>query len=171
MVKQIKIGMLALAVAGFFASCGGNDAAKDAAKEELTAAPAMDASAASTPDAAAMTAPAGPTTTMTFEETEFQFGTVEEGEMVKHTYKFKNTGSEPLTLTNARGSCGCTVPVWPKEPIAPGESGEVTVEFNSQGKAGDRNQIVTITANTNPVESQIFLKGKVNPKAGQTAVQ
>ena len=93
-------------------------------------------------------------------------GTVVEGEKVSHTYKFKNDGQEPLILSNAKGSCGCTVPSWPREPIPPGGEGEVTVEFNSQNKKGKRNQKVTITANTNPPQTFIYLKGEVQGKEG-----
>ena len=114
------------------------------------------------------TVPAGPTTTVTFEETEFDFGTVPEGEKVSHVYNFTNTGSEPLILSDAKGSCGCTVPKWPREPIAPGESSEITVEFNSKNKAGARNQKVTITANTNPPQTFIYLKGNVEGGAANT---
>ena len=105
---------------------------------------------------------------MAFEETEFDFGTITDGEKVSHTFAFTNDGDEPLILSNAKGSCGCTVPVWPREPIAPGESGEVTVEFNSKNKKGKRNQKVTITANTNPPQSFLFLKGEVKPAQGDT---
>ena len=80
--------------------------------------------------------PTGPTTTMSFEHNDFDFGSVKEGEKVKHTYKFKNTGSEPLIISSAKGSCGCTVPKWPSEPIAPGASGVIDVEFDSKGKPG-----------------------------------
>jgi hypothetical protein len=102
---------------------------------------------------------------MAFEETTYDFGTVVDGEMVSHTYKFTNTGSEPLVLSDAKGSCGCTVPQWPREPIAPGQSGDITVEFNSKNKKGKRNQKVTITANTNPPQTFIYLTGEVLPGA------
>ena len=77
-----------------------------------------------------------PTTTIQYESEKFNFGVVDEGEVVKHVYKFKNTGTEPLIISNAKGSCGCTVPTWPQEPIAPGPFGEIKVEFNSKGKPG-----------------------------------
>jgi len=67
---------------------------------------------------------------MTFKETEFDFGTVDQGEKVTHVYKFANTGNEPLIISNAKGSCGCTVPSWPKEPIPVGGSGEIQVQFD-----------------------------------------
>ena len=70
-----------------------------------------------------------------------------------------------------RGSCGCTVPQWPREPIPVGESNSITVEFNSKGKKGPRNQKVTITANTNPPQTFVALVGEVNPAAGGAAGQ
>ena len=76
--------------------------------------------------------PAGPITTLAFEETEYDFGMVMEGEKVVHDYKFTNTGDEPLIISNAKGSCGCTVPDWPREPIAPGESSVIKVQFDSK---------------------------------------
>ena len=99
--------------------------------------------------------PTGPTTTVQFEQTDYDFGSVKEGEKVKHTYKFTNTGSEPLIISSAKGSCGCTVPKWPAEPIAPGATGQIDVEFDSKGKPGKQTKRVTVTANTVP--AQIFL--------------
>jgi hypothetical protein len=171
MLKQIKVAILALLAVGFLSSC--NDSGETASQEEARNSlekedvqkmpnPAMN-SAEAQPASTQPEVPEGPTTVMTFEETEFDFGTVKEGEKVSHVYKFKNTGDEPLILSNAKGSCGCTVPEWPREPIAPGEEGEIKVEFNSRNKKGKRNQKVTITANTNPPQTFIFLKGKVEP--------
>ena len=98
---------------------------------------------------------------MEFQYKQFDFGKIQEGEKVSHTYQFTNTGAEPLLISNAKGSCGCTVPQFPKEPIAPGESGEITVVFNSKSKKGKRNQKVTITANTSPAQTFIYLTGEV----------
>ena len=159
MLKQIKIGFMVVLAMAFFASCqNANNDVREAARQNVEG--VQPANPAATPEAAA----AGPTTTMTFEETEFSFGTVTDGEKVSHTYVFTNTGNEPLILSNAQGSCGCTVPSWPREPIAPGAKGEITVEFNSANKVGSRNQKVTITANTNPPQSFIYLKGDVLAK-------
>lgn len=155
-----------LFMSAFVVSC-----ASDAAADGKAALKTNDATATTTsndppkPSTAAPAVPTGPTTVMSFDATEFDFGTVDEGEKVSHTYSFKNTGDEPLILSNAKGSCGCTVPKWPKEPIPPGEDGEIIVEFNSKNKKGKRNQKVTITANTNPPQSFIYLKGEVNPSA------
>lgn len=105
--------------------------------------------------------PQGPITEITFENTEFDFGKIQEREVVKHVFTFTNTGDEPLILSNVKGSCGCTVPAWPREPLMPGETSSITVEFNSKGKKGSRNQKVTITANTDPPQSFIYMKGEV----------
>lgn len=105
--------------------------------------------------------PVGPTTTMVFEQTDFDFGSVKEGEKVKHTYVFKNTGKEPLVIASAKGSCGCTVPKWPSEPIAPGESGKIDVEFDSKGKPGKQTKRVTVTANTEPAQTFLNISGNV----------
>lgn len=168
MFKSFRLGLVALAAIGVLASCNNDstDETRDAARDAVETTEAAAVTGAEAMDGAVTEAvPTGPLTEITFTETEFDFGTVAEGEKVKHVYKFKNTGSEPLILSNAVGSCGCTVPQWPREPIAPGATGEVLVEFNSQGKAGDRNQKVTVTANTNPAQTFISLKGKVEGAA------
>lgn len=176
MLNQIKVMMFALMAVGFLASCNNSSStAQEEARQSLetpnTVQPA-DPSMAAQPAAQEAAVPTGPTTVMTFEQTEFSFGTVQEGEKVAHTYKFKNTGTEPLILSNAKGSCGCTVPTWPREPIAPGASGEITVNFDSRNKSGKRNQKVTITANTNPPQTFIYLTGEVvgGDNAAQPAV-
>jgi len=173
MLKQVKVLFLALLAVGFLASCNNSESsAQEEAKNELTqnevqpADPNAPAQPQAQPAAQQPEVPAGPTTVMSFDETSFDFGSVDEGEKVAHIYKFKNTGEEPLILSNAKGSCGCTVPVWPREPIAPGAEGEIKVEFNSKGKKGKRNQKVTITANTNPPQTFIYLKGEVIPADG-----
>lgn len=105
-----------------------------------------------------------PLTTIQYESEKFNFGVVDEGEVVTHVYKFKNTGNEPLVISNAKGSCGCTVPKWPQEPIPPGGSGDIKVEFNSKGKPGPQSKRVTVTANTNPTETYLEISGEVRGK-------
>ena len=107
---------------------------------------------------------AGPATTIQYEQPVYDFGVIDEGEIVKHAYKFKNTGNEPLVISNCKGSCGCTVPTWPKEPIPPGGEGQIQVEFNSKGKPGPQSKRVTVTANTTPTKSFIEIKGEVKGK-------
>ncbi len=162
MFKSMKLFFFALAATGLIAACqSGDKEVRDEAAESLqtTVQPADNAAAKNAVNQNA--APAGPTTTMSFDETEFNFGTVTDGEVVEHTFTFKNTGDEPLIISDARGSCGCTVPDWPKEPIAQGKEGKVTVRFDSKRKVGDRRQKVTITANTQPAQTFLYLVGKV----------
>lgn len=135
---------------------------------ESTEAPATDASItepAGTAAAPAEAAPTGPTTTVEFAEMVHDWGEIKEGEHMKYSFKFKNTGSEPLIISDAKGSCGCTVPDWPREPIAPGASGEIKVEFDSKGKGSDdgskQTKKVTVTANTNPPQSYLTITGVV----------
>ncbi len=101
---------------------------------------------------------------MKFEELEHDFGTINEGDIVRHTFKFTNTGETPLVITNAKGSCGCTVPSYPKEPIAPGATSEMVVKFNSNGKPNQQTKTVTITANTETGTEKIKIRASVTPK-------
>lgn len=103
----------------------------------------------------------GPTTSIEFEVTEFHFGTITAGELVQNVFYFTNTGTEPLVITNAKGTCGCTVPQFPNEPIMPGERASLTVRFNSKNKKGFQSKRVTITANTEPIKTYITIRGKV----------
>lgn len=83
-----------------------------------------------------------------FEEQLHNFGKIKQGDVVEYTFKFKNIGTEPLKILNARGSCGCTVPSYTKEPIAAGKTGEVFVRFKSAGKRGTQNKTVTLITNS-----------------------
>lgn len=99
---------------------------------------------------------------ITFEETEYNFGTVVDGDMVKHTFKFTNTGDKELVLLDVKSTCGCTVPEdWPKQPIAPGEGGEIKVIFNSNNKVGAVNKGIRVEANTNPSVTTVSIIGTV----------
>ena len=104
---------------------------------------------------------AGPTAKIEFTETEYDFGTIKDGEIVTHTFRFRNTGDVPLVIQNASASCGCTVPEKPEAPIAPGQTGEIKVRFDSSNKLGSTNKTVTVTANTDPAISFLMLKGVV----------
>ena len=104
-----------------------------------------------------------PPTNITFDNMEFDFGEVDEGDIVTHIYKFTNTGKNPLVITRANGSCGCTVPSYPKIPIMPGESSEIQVNFNSQYRMGKQHKSITIYANTEPEITVLKLFGLVNP--------
>lgn len=110
--------------------------------------------------------PEGPLPTMEFEEKVHDFGKITEGDVVTKVFTFKNTGEAPLIISNATSSCGCTVPSYPKDkPIAPGESGEIEVKYNSRGKKNQDNKVVRITANTWPATNNLTIKAFVEPKA------
>ncbi len=100
-------------------------------------------------------------TSIEFTEEAFDFGEITQGEKVEHTFKFKNTGENDLVIVSAKGSCGCTIPEWPKEPIAPGEEGEMFVVFNSDGKKGKQHKKVTVVANTEPATTVVALRGDI----------
>ena len=95
----------------------------------------------------------------------WEFGEINEGDVIDTIFTFTNVGKEPLIISNAKAGCGCTVPQWPKEPIAPGETGKIAVKFNSKGKPGPQNKPVTLTMNTTPNTMKLRLVGKVNPLA------
>ncbi len=99
---------------------------------------------------------------MKFEQYEYDFGTIKEGDLVNHTFKFTNTGTAPLIIQSATAQCGCTVPQKPDKPITPGQTGEIKVEFNSKGKAGIQSKAITLVANTEPQSTILLLKGTVN---------
>jgi hypothetical protein len=111
------------------------------------------------------TKPEGPLPAMEFATIEHDFGTIKEGEIVEHTYSFKNTGEAPLIIQSAQGSCGCTVPDWSKEPIPVGGTGFVKAKFDTNGKTNAQNKTVTVTANTWPKQTVLRFKAMVLPKA------
>jgi hypothetical protein len=100
---------------------------------------------------------------MTFDNMEYDFGSANEGDIVEYTYKFKNTGNSVLVISKATATCGCTVPEWPKEPIQPGESGEIKVKFDTNNKENLQTKYVNINANTKPEVTRLKLTGNVIP--------
>lgn len=112
-----------------------------------------------------------PQTTVKFTETEHDFGKLQQGDKVTHVFSFKNTGTSPLLIANAKGSCGCTVPSYPKEPIAPGATGEINVVFNSKGKRGVQVKTVTLTMNTPDNPLKLTVKSNVEVPEGVPAVE
>lgn len=96
-----------------------------------------------------------------FEEEMFDFGKITQGEVVSHDFKFKNIGNTNLIISGASGSCGCTVPKWPKEPILPGKEGKMNVVFSSEGKKGLMEKTVTIVTNCEPSTRIIRIKAEV----------
>lgn len=105
--------------------------------------------------------------TFKFDHETFNFGTIQQGESITHEFKFTNTGSEPLIISRADGSCGCTVPQYPKEPIMKGQSGVIKVTFNSAGKMGVQDRTVTIVSNATESPLVLHMKGNVDKPAEQ----
>lgn len=103
-------------------------------------------------------------TTLEVLETKFDFGKVKEGQKVRHTWQVKNVGKVPLLIANVQASCGCTVPSYPKNPIAPGEYGDVTLEFNSEGRPGSVAKNALIIANADNAPFSIGFTAEVEPK-------
>jgi hypothetical protein len=101
---------------------------------------------------------------MSFERAEHDFGTINEGDVVETSFAFTNTGKSDLIILDARGSCGCTVPEYPKNtPIAPGETKEIKVKFDSANKPGNQTKTVTLTNNTESGRDIIRIKTIVTP--------
>ncbi len=100
-------------------------------------------------------------TTAEIIDTTYDFGKVNEGEIVEYNYRFKNTGDKPLIIEEANASCGCTIPEKPDHPIAPGEMGFIKVKFNSEHRPGETHKSVTIVSNAVPEFPTLYLKGTV----------
>jgi hypothetical protein len=98
---------------------------------------------------------------ITFNEDEFDFGKIIQGEKVSHAFFFRNTGKKNLIISSASGSCGCTVPEWPKEPILPGQSAKIDVIFSSDGKSGYQEKTVTVVTNCEPATRVIRIKCEI----------
>jgi hypothetical protein len=96
-----------------------------------------------------------------FAENTYDFGTISQGEMVSYSYKFKNVGKTDLIISSAKGSCGCTVPEYPKKPIPPGGEGKIEVVFDSEGKSGKQSKTVTLLANTYPATTILTISGEI----------
>lgn len=96
-----------------------------------------------------------------FEKTEHDFGKILQGEQVTYTFKFKNVGNAPLIITDIEKTCGCTSPEFTKEPLKPGESGKITITYDSKGHKGFQNKRLIVKANTNPSETILRIKAQV----------
>ncbi len=119
----------------------------------------------------AQTPPTG--AAISWERNNHDFGEIKEGEKVEHTFKFTNTGAEALVITNIQVTCGCTTPKgWPRDPVAPGnvapgKKAEIIVQFNSTGKIGRQNKVVTVISNSAGGNSQVTFTATVLDKKSQ----
>ena len=96
-----------------------------------------------------------------FVKEEHNFGDITQGEVVSHNFVIKNSGKSDLIISSAKGSCGCTVPVWPKDPIKPGAEAEIKVTFNSKGRSGLQTKKVTVLTNAIPNTKVLTIRGNV----------
>jgi hypothetical protein len=152
-MKKITVAFAFLVTSTFMISCGNGNASTKVNKNNLETAKSRDAEIKKE------------VATMTLDKREYDFGTVKEGEIVETIFKVTNSGTTDLVITNATGSCGCTVPVWPKAPIKPGETGDIAVKFNTSGKPNRQMKTVTLTTNTTSGKELLTIRGSVTPKA------
>lgn len=145
-MKQLFVLGLA---AVLLASCHQGTAKQDVKSADSTA--MSSGTKVASPDAAILS----------FEKESFDFGKIKQGEKVHYDFKFKNTGKSPLIISNATATCGCTIPEPPTDPIKPGDEGVIKVVFNSTGKMGMQDKVITITSNGNPNTNQVHLTGEV----------
>jgi len=144
-----------------FASCSNdNDANKDKKSNLLPTSLVNNPHTAMGLDTAAMNAKP----TMDFVDTFHAFGSMHEGEKVVYNFEFKNNGKNPLVISNALGSCGCTVADYQRDPIAPGAGGVMKVIFNSAGKSGHQEKSVQITTNSNKGTHMLYITAEVIPQ-------
>ena len=99
-----------------------------------------------------------------FAEATHDFGDIEQGTKVGHTFEFENAGTEPLILSNVLTTCGCTATDWPRDPIAPGDGGKIEVSFNSAGKMGKQNKVITVVSNAVNAQERVKIITNVLPK-------
>ncbi len=101
---------------------------------------------------------------VSFDKEEFDFGTIDEGDIVETSFEVTNIGKSDLIISKAKASCGCTVPTWPKEAIKPGASAKIEVKFNSRGKKNKQSKAITLTTNTIKGREILKISGFVTPK-------
>ena len=152
-MKKILIASVLALSTVFVVSCNEGNAASKVNNDKLEKAKERDAK--SSKEAAVIE----------FDKTEFDFGTVNEGDIVDVEFEVTNTGETDLVITKAQPSCGCTVPSWPKEPIKPGESSKVVAKFNTSGKTKKQIKAITLFTNTAKGREVLTIKGNVTPKA------
>jgi len=105
---------------------------------------------------------------ITFADAKHDFGDIHQGDKVEHTFSFENTGNEALVISNVQVTCGCTASKWPREPIPPGQSSSITITFNSAGKMGKQNKIITIISNATDPRARISITTNVLPREDDT---
>ena len=152
-MKKIFLTILSFAIAAAFVSCGGGSSNGKGAEIGDIHNPAS-------PEGVSQKENEN-MPVLTFEKTTHDFGRVIQGERLTYAFKFKNTGKSNLIISSTSASCGCTTSIPPKEPIRPGESGEIKVTFDSKRKSGNVKNSVVVAANTYPVNTVITITAEV----------
>ena len=99
-----------------------------------------------------------------FAEKSFNFGDISQGDRVEHVFELENIGNEPLIVSDVRTTCGCTAPEWPREPVPPGQKASLRVVFNSAGKMGMQNKVITVMSNAVNGPARVKIVTNVMPK-------
>ena len=163
-------GILLIIVASFFSACSNKKIENNIKSLEKRVAALERRSGVAAPGTTAETntgnssVNTGPLPVINFSQTEFDFGTINEGDIVEHVFQFTNSGQVPLIIQKATATCGCTVPQWPRDPIPAGGNGEIRVKFDSKNRQNLQTKYVTITANTQPEQVRLKISGRVLPK-------
>ncbi len=169
LLAVIAVALVALAVNQF--SGKGTDNAGGIVAADNNAVAATNPATSTTFDPMANTATPAvvdntPKTTMTFGKYEHDYGTIKQDTENKYVFTFTNSGSEPLIIESATGSCGCTVPNYPKAPVPPGGTGEIEVVYKPGKQENAQQKTVTVVANTEPKETTLRIKAQVTPGTG-----
>jgi len=114
---------------------------------------------------AELLAPTPPGPFIQFSEMSYDFGDIEQGDKVEYTFEFTNTGNAPVIISNVMTTCGCTASSWPREPILPGASSKIDVSFNSAGKIGHQNKVITIMSNATNNPERVKIVTNILPKS------
>lgn len=158
-MKRIFITLFCLSVSAVAVK------AQDHKAPVVTPAPAAATATAPVPP---ITPPADPNAgSFKFEETTHDFGNVPEGPLAEYDFEFKNVGKSPIMITEARGSCGCTVPSWPHEPILPKKKAKIHVAYTTSGRQGMISKDVIITSNAQQNPMILHIGGNVLPKPAE----
>ena len=145
----MKLNYIIIATSLFFALSCSQTSSKDISTNDVTNTKTADGSSN------------GALPEIKFEEETHDFGKITQGEKVAFGFKFKNTGGSNLIIASAAGSCGCTIPEYPKKPILPGEEATVSVVFSSEGKSGIVEKSVTLVTNCEPSTKIIYIKAEI----------
>lgn len=150
-MKKIVLAVALMVSLGAFVSCGKDNAKSKVKKENVLKAQERDSKPVESPK-------------ISFDKEIYDFGTVEEGEVIETSFVVTNTGKSDLVILDAKATCGCTVPTWTKEPVKPGEKTELKVRFDTNGRPNKQIKTVTLTTNTEKGIETVKVSGMVKPK-------